>query len=72
MSVTRPPGEYGWVDPRYTRLEEAALKLSFYVAFMFRSRAALSMLSMRFLSLAMMRFVLASNELVHVSSCLVS
>ncbi|EOD17706.1 hypothetical protein EMIHUDRAFT_451286 [Emiliania huxleyi CCMP1516] len=42
---------------------EAALKLSFYVAFMFRSRAALSMLSMRFLSLAMMRFVLASNEL---------
>ena len=49
------------MDPRYTRLEEAALKLSFYVAFMFRSRAALSMLSMRFLSLAMMRFMLASN-----------
>jgi len=53
-------GEYGWLDPRYTRLEEAALKLSFYVAFMFRSRAALSMLSMRFLSLAMMLFMLAS------------
>ncbi|EOD34311.1 hypothetical protein EMIHUDRAFT_449338 [Emiliania huxleyi CCMP1516] len=50
-------------EPGINHSTEAALKLSFYVAFMFRSRAALSMLSMRFLSLAMMRFVLASNEL---------
>ena len=30
--------EYGWQDPRYSRLEESALKASFYISFILRSQ----------------------------------
>lgn len=30
--------EHGWEDPRYSRLEECALKASFYISFILRSR----------------------------------
>jgi hypothetical protein len=30
--------EYGWEDPRYSRLDECALKASFYISFILRSR----------------------------------
>jgi len=40
-----------------SRFDECALKLVFYVSFMIRSRATLSMLSMRLLSMCMMLFM---------------
>ena len=67
MELLTPPPEAGAAphpgehlndkDPR-VRLEQCALKLTFYVVFTMRSRTALTMISMRSLSMLMMIFMM--------------